>query len=267
MRADIFWHAVQSSRRALLGWALGIGAFIAVNVAVYPAVKDQTEYDDILQDMPDALLAAFGIEKGLSLTSPAGYLISQVFGFLLPLLFVVFAVALGSRSLATEEETGTLDLLLAHPVSRRRVALEKFAALGIALLVLGFVSWAVLVATAIPVGLHAGSVDLAIATLASVLLGIQAGSLALATAAAIGRRTPAAAVAVTVSMAGFVLESLGELVEGVARVRWLSPFHFANGNIPMLHGLRALDVVVLVVLALAACAAGVAAFERRDLGV
>ena len=266
MNTEVLRQALRTSRRTILGWTVGVAVFLVINVATYPAVKGQAQYDDLMQDMPDAMLALFGIEADLSLTSPAGYLISQVFGFLLPMLFVFLAVSVGSRLLASEEEAGTLDLLLALPVSRRRVAVEKFTAMIVVILVVGFASWVTLAVSSPTVGLNAGLGAMAVGVLAAVLFGVQSGALALGVGAAFGRRAPAIAVASVVAIAGFLLESLAEIADVLKPVRWLGPFHFVNGNTPMLHGLRALDVAVLVGLALAAAWAGLWAFERRDLG-
>jgi hypothetical protein len=85
MRAEVLRQTLRSYRRATVWWVVGIAAFLVVNVASYPAFKGETEYDDLLDNMPDAMLALFGIERGLSLTSPEGYLIRQVFGFVLPM--------------------------------------------------------------------------------------------------------------------------------------------------------------------------------------
>jgi ABC-2 type transport system permease protein len=265
MRAEVLRQSLQDHRRATTWWVLGVALFVGINIATWPAIEGQTEYDDLLDDMPDAMLAMFGIERGLSLTSPAGFLISQVFGFVLPLLFVVLAVSLGSRAIAAEEEQHTLDLLLSQPISRRRVALEKLAAVLLVVVAIGVSTWVVLVVTCPMVGLDAGLADLAVATGADVLLGLQCGALALAVGAALGRRAPAIAVPAVVALAGFVIETLAEVATAFERVRWLSPFHYVNGNIPMLHGLRALDVAVLVGLTVAAGVVGVVAFERRDL--
>jgi ABC-2 type transport system permease protein len=260
-------QTLAGSRRATVWWILGIALFLIVNVATWPAIKGQADYDQILQDMPDALLALFGIERGLSLTSPSGYLISQVFGFVLPMLFVVLAVSIGSRAIATEEEQHTLELLLAQPVSRRRVALEKFAAVATVIITVGAVTWLVLVLSCAIFGLDAGLGHLAIATFADVLFGLQSGALALAVGAAVGRRATAIAVASAVALVGFVLESLAGISDALARVRWLSPYHYVNGNIPMLHGLRPIDVGVLVGLTVLTAIAGVVAFDRRDLSL
>ena len=267
MRPEVLRQSLVAQRRATLWWVAGIAAFLVVNVASWPAIKGQASYDKLLDDMPDALMALFGIEKGLSLTSPTGFLVSQVFGFVLPLLLVVLAISVGSRGIAAEEEGHTLDLLLAHPVSRRRVVLEKLATMVIVTVTVGVATWLVLVISCAVFGLDAGLGDLATATAADVLFGLQSGALALAVGAAVGRRAPAIAVAAAVAVVGLVFESLAAVTDVVARIRWLAPFHFVNGNIPMLHGLRALDVLVLVGMTVLAAVLGVVAFERRDLSV
>lgn len=266
MTGEVLRHNLRGLRRATIGWIVGVGAFAIVNVVTYPAVRGQTAYDDLLQDMPDALVAAFGIEKAIPLTSPEGYLISQMFGFLLPLLLGMLGIWVGARLVAGEEEAGVLELLLAHPVARRRVALEKFAALVTMVATVAAATWAVMMVTAPLVDLDAGAGSLAVATLASALFAIVIGALAWGLGAAVGRRGVALGVASVVMIASFVIESLAELTDVVANLRWLSPFHFANGNTPMVNGLRPLDVAVLVGLTLIAVVLGTARFERRDVG-
>ncbi len=52
------------------------------------------------------------------------------FGLMLPLLAMIHGIATGSRAIAGEEESGQLDLLLAHPVTRTALALQPFGALA-----------------------------------------------------------------------------------------------------------------------------------------
>jgi ABC-2 family transporter protein len=73
--------------------------------------------------------------------SPAGYLQGTLFALLGPLLLVM-AVAAGARAIVgDEEEAGTLELLLAHPVSRTRLLTERFGVLAAAVALLGLVVW------------------------------------------------------------------------------------------------------------------------------
>ena len=47
---------------------------------------------------------------------------------MVPLLLMIAAIGAGAGAIAGEEERGTLELLLANPLSRRRLVLEKTAA-------------------------------------------------------------------------------------------------------------------------------------------
>lgn len=265
MRAEVLRHGLAENRRSTIWWFVGIAAFMVVNVATWPAIEGQEAYDDLLDDMPEAMMALFGIEPGMSITSPTGFLISQVFGFLLPLLLMILAVVVSSRTIAGEEEKHTLDLLVAHPIDRRRLVAEKLAVSMIVVIVVGVASFVVLVVSCEVVDLPAGVGDMAVATGADVLFGLQTGALAFAIGAATGRRALAIAGATALAIGGVVIESLAELSDAIARVRGLFPFHYVNGNIPMLHGLRGLDLAVLVGATVVAAAVAFVTFERRDL--
>ena len=80
-----------------------------------------------VQNFPEAMREAFHLDD---LTSAAGYLQSSVFGLILPLLALFYGAATGARVTAGDEESGTLDLLLAHPVTRTRLILQRFGALA-----------------------------------------------------------------------------------------------------------------------------------------
>ena len=72
--------------------ALFIALFMIINVAFYPSLEGQPELDQAMQDLPPAVQELFGIQEGVSLSAPAGYLQSQVFA-MLPLLLAVLGIA------------------------------------------------------------------------------------------------------------------------------------------------------------------------------
>jgi ABC-2 type transport system permease protein len=123
---NVFTKTLWDSRRSLLGWVLAISAVTAVYAAFWPTVNTP-QLRQALQRYPRGVLEAMNYTD---LTSPAGYLGGSVFGLPVPLLVAVLAIAHGMRAVAGEEEGGTLELLLAHPVSRTRVAVQRFAALA-----------------------------------------------------------------------------------------------------------------------------------------
>ncbi len=86
--------------------------------------------------------AAMGL-GGLDITSLAFTLDTFVaieFLMFLPVIVVFYAI-FGGVNLSREAERGTLDLLLAQPVSRTRVILTRFGTLAAGVLVIAIASW------------------------------------------------------------------------------------------------------------------------------
>jgi ABC-2 type transport system permease protein len=193
------------------------------------------------------------------------YLHSQLFSFMLPLLLLGAAIGAGARATAGEEERGTLDLLLANPVSRRRLVLDKVAALVVEVLTLGFVSWLSLVIGCRIVSLHVSAGHLAAATTAAVLLAVSFGAVALFVGAATGRRGAAVGVAAAGAVGAYLLSSLAELVDFLEPLRHGSPFYHYVTQDALRDGLAIDHSFFLIALAVVATAAAVQAFARRDL--
>jgi hypothetical protein len=88
---------------------------------------------------------------GGDFSSPVGYVNVELLSWLAPIIFIAFAVSIAARALAGEEENGTLSLLLAHTVGRRRLVLQKYAAMIVVVGILGVAFWlTLLVATGSP---------------------------------------------------------------------------------------------------------------------
>jgi len=265
MLRNTFTKTLRDLRRALGWWALGTTALSAFIVAVYPSVRDNPELNKMVDDYPDALKAFFGLGQDVDYTSAVGYLNSELFSFMLPLLLLVAAIGAGARATAGEEERGTLDLLLANPVSRRRLVLEKVAALIVEVLILGFVSWLSLVVGCQIVDLHVSAGHLAAATTAAVLLAVSFGTIALLVGAAAGRRGAAIGVASAGAVGAYLLSSLAELVDFLKPLRGASPFYHYVSQDALRAGLAFDHSFVLIAVAVAATVAAVSAFARRDL--
>ena len=129
MLTSVFRKTVWEQRRTILWWILGLAALAVLTVSVYPSIRDQPGISDIADNYPDALLALLGIEPGEDLFSPAGYIESQLYANWIPLVFLIFTIGAGARAIAGEEDKGTMDSLLANPISRTRIVVEKFWAM------------------------------------------------------------------------------------------------------------------------------------------
>ena len=230
---SIFAKTIHDRRQGLLWWNVGIGLMTVAVLSIWPSVHD--EYAKLVQNYPEALLAFFGVDKA-GLGSASGYLQAELFSLMLPLAFIAYMIAGASAAIAGEQELGTLELLLAQPVSRRRVASEKFAGLCVSSAVIagGFAVVAVVFARVFDV--RVGSVHLVAATFSAWVLAVLFGAVALLAGCITGHRALAAGVAAGSAAAAYLLSTLGALVEGVKRFRPASPFWWYSGHDPLAAG-------------------------------
>lgn len=256
---------LRDRRRWLASWCVAMVALVFVNVAFYPSFKEQPTFDDLFAELPDGVQSLFGIGE-LPLTAPAGYLHSQVFTTMVPVALLIFSIALGARAVGGSEDDGTLELLLANPISRMRVASERFAAMVGLVFALGAVSAALVFALSAPFELLEGisAFHLLAACAAATALGLVHAAIAFATGAALGGRSRAISVAAAVAVGGYVL--FGFTDSAAARpTRFANPWYwYLNRNI-VAFGPGAEAVLVPLGVAVALGALGIWRLGARDL--
>lgn len=261
MLPSLVIKTLRDDRRAFLGWAAALAAFVLLYVGFYPQFKDQLVAAK-LEAMPEAMKQFLGIHDA---SSAAGYLEMTIYTLVGPLLLIMAAVVLGARAIAGPEEQHTLELLLANPISRTRFLLERFATFTAEVLGLGLVPWLLVLVLARAFGMDTTAARISAASVALMLLGLLFGTLALAAGAVTGRRSVALAVGGGAAVLGYVLHGLSSQVPSMGWLRWLSPFQYYIGNDPLRTGFHAeaLLVPLLVIVVLVPIAA--LGFERRDV--
>ena len=265
MLRSVLTKTLRDQRRSLAWWSLGLALLIAFVVLVYPTVRDRPELNKLVEDYPEVLRALIGGGAALDFTSPAGYLNNELFSFMAPVIFLVFAIGFGANAIAGEEDRGTLDLLLANPISRERLVFEKFAALVSLVAALGLALWLSLVAFAAVVGMEIGADRLAEAAASAVLLSVHFGAFALLLGCATGRRGLSMGLAAGAAVLAYLVNGLALLVDWLEPYRKFSPFFHYVGDEPLRNGLGADHVAVLAGATLGMAVLAVLAFRRRDV--
>lgn len=254
---------LRDQRRSLSLWALAVAAVSAIYVGFWPAMGETADIEAFIQNMPEGLVQALGYDQ---IATPAGYLRSTVYGLLGPVLLLVFSVAAGARLIAGQEEDGTLELELTAPVSRRRLLLERLLALWADVVLLVAVLTVVVggLVTVIDMEVAIGNILAASTALGLFVLGFA--TIALAVGAATGRRAHALAVGAGLAVLAFILDAIGPLIDA-GWMTAVSPFSWFLEPNPLVEGLDLPRILALAVLPVAAAAAGLLAFDRRDLMV
>ncbi|HEX9337730.1 MAG TPA: ABC transporter permease subunit, partial [Pseudonocardiaceae bacterium] len=116
---------LRDNRRSYLSWAGVITAVAVLYAALWPVFGHNSGLASMVNSFPQAMKDAFHMADYSTAT---GYFSSTVFGLLVPILMAVFAITAGTQAIAGDEQAGTLDLVLAHPVGRNRLALARLGA-------------------------------------------------------------------------------------------------------------------------------------------
>jgi ABC-2 type transport system permease protein len=268
MLSNVTMKTLRDRRRSLFWWVVGIFGYLLAIGAIYPIVaENQTQFEAVLEAYPEELLAIMGVGGEESLFDPVGFIQAEALGWIVPLVFAIYGAVQGARAVAGEEEDGTIDLVMATPLTRVSLVWQKLLALMLAEVVLGtalFLSIAVdtlLFDVDIPLG------NTAAAALSAVLLGVFFGSLALAVGAATGLRGLSVGVVTLVAAGSYLLNTLGGLVAGLEALKPLSPFYYYDSSNPLRNGLDIQHALVLAGLAVILLAGALLLIRRRDLGV
>lgn len=253
---------MRDQERGFFAWGFGLAAMAVMYAAFYPSVlKSASDLQGYLEKLPETLRNLFGGD----FTTPAGYLRSETFSALGPILFLVFAIGAGSRAIAGEEEGRTLDLLLSTPIRRSSVLFDKWISMALTVLGLAVVLGLTIALIGPLFELRISVVDLASACLMLFFLAITFGTIALAVGSYTGRRGLANGITGALATITYVLNVLAPAVDALAPLRPLSPFRWYLEPDPLVTGLHVINVVVLSAATAVAYLAAWWSFERRDL--
>lgn len=258
----VFRRALRESWRGLLGWTIGIAAVLFLYLPLFPSIGGNGDMQQILDSLPDELVNALGYDQ---IGSGAGYAQATFYGLMGFLLLTIAATAWGAGAVAGAEESGRLELDLAHGIGRVPYALESAAATLVRLLWLGAFAGAVIAALN-----GSAELDLDVARIVQVtvvLVGLTAlsGSVALFAGALSGRRTWGIAGGAGVAVIGYAFNAIANQVEDADWLRVLSPYSWAYHRPPLAEGADPVGLIALWGFTALFIAASAVVLRHRDI--
>ena len=245
---------------------------IAFAVAFYTALLAAAvgplfnSLSDVLKSLGDAFPRALMAVIGFADMSTAeGWYVAEVFSLVAPGVVIFIGTYMGTKALAGEEAARTMGILLANPVSRRRVMLEKAIALEV---VVAIVAAGLFAGTA--AGNAIGSLGISYAKICAAsfhafAIGVFFGMLALAAGAVTGVRRQATMIVVGIIIFSWATNTFFPVDPALAKWAQVSPLHYYAENNPLIHGIQWGNVALLFAGAAVFLVLGLVAFDRRDL--
>ena len=252
-------------RGAIIGWGLGLCFFPVVYVGLYPSFAEQMESFNEIMDL--AIYQAMGI----NMAGFEGYVASTVTN-LIPVILAIYAVINGTGTLAGEEDSGRLEMIVALPIPRWQIVAVKALALGVALGLILIITSAGAALTLVSIGsqvdTNVTAADLFIGLLSAWPLVMAFGMISLFLGTVTPSRRIASMIATVVVVASYLGSNLTGMIESLESIEWLFLFHFFDATAEALeNGQRLGNVLILLAVALVAFGLAVLFFQMRNVTV
>jgi ABC-2 type transport system permease protein len=244
----------------MLWWGLALFAMTLLTVSLFPTFSEA--FGKSLQDVPDSLKQVLGDASDYQRIE--GFLQLQVF-MQMVFLTIIYGIILCTALIAGEEGQGTLQSLLAHPVSRTKVYFQKIAAAAVILWVINFAMFLAIWVGCLMIGETLDYWRLFLATEMQWLVAMVFALAGYAIGAMTGRRGIAGALAGVYVFVMYLVSSLVATVDWMKYPNYLSPFKYFSEPRIMDAGLQPDNAAVLAGAGLLLLAAGWAVFNRRDI--
>jgi len=268
MIGSIFTDTLRQDWKQAIFWGIGVGllgfyvTFIASDLDVVQ------QYVELLDTLPPAMLSAFGITDTSLFTSAEGFISSAYVTYAM-IILSVYAVMTGLSVTSDEEENDILDTLLALPISRTQVIIEKFIAyalITIALIVICTVM-PLLAVGVFRVELDARKIILGVLSIyPGILLLIAITSLFSVLAR---RRITAIGLTVVFILGSYVVNFIGNSVSDSTwkALQQFSYFYHTDGHTVVNGTYTPLTSLLILAVALLCVALSIRQFKHRDIGL
>lgn len=199
-------YATRRRRNGTLVLAALLGILGAGTVALFPSFSQAgVDFEAYLESLPPAFREAFGVA---SLTTIEGFLATEFYQFAFVILLGMYAAYVGGRLVAAEVETGRADMVLAGPVSRWRLVVERYLSLLPVFLVVNVVVGLAVYATVLAIDESLAAEKLVVVHLLSLPYLLVCGAIGLALSVLVDRSDTAQRAGLGVVFALFLLDSL-----------------------------------------------------------
>ncbi|MBG6056160.1 ABC-2 type transport system permease protein [Salinibacterium sp. CAN_S4] len=258
----VFRRSLGDSWRSLVGWTAGVGGAIALYLPLYSSINGNGQMDQLIANMPPELVNTMGLQQ---ISTGPGYVQSTFFGLIGVLLLTIAGTSWGSSAIGGAEESGRLELDLAHGVGRVQYSLESALSIVVRMLWLGGFAAALVIVLNVPSALELDPLNVVAASIALIGLALVSATVALAVGAITGRRVLATVAGAGVAVVGYALNAVALQSSDVQAVSSASPYAWAFQNDPLTGGMDGPGVALLAGVSLVAVAVATVALRRRDI--
>ncbi|MFB6195430.1 MAG: ABC transporter permease subunit [Haloplanus sp.] len=249
--------------RGTLALAALLGCFALLVIYIFPTIAESSaNIDALIQSLPESFREGFGVE---TYTTIEGFIAAELYQTVWLLLLGLYMAYTGGGTLADDIESGRLYLILSAPVARKRIAFEKFLALGLPIIVLNLSMPLFVFGGTIAIGYPLDPYYLLVVHVLSIPYLLVCSGIGLVLSVTLDRGDTAQRSAIALVFLLFLLDTvtLGTDIEWLGAI---SPTRYLDPTEILLHEtIDLLDPLFLLMVAIVLVLVSLARFQHRDL--
>lgn len=263
----MFRQALRHHWRSALAWGVGVGVLNLLTMSFFPNMDALRQFEQLFRALPPTLMQAFGLNVNEQLT-PDSFLASLLFTRVV-LILAVYGVLAGASITANEEDAGIMNVLLAQPVARARIFVERVLAHAVLTALVLLLSFGGLLIGSLLIELEVNLTRqfeatfglypaLMIMIVSTALLGVV-----------LRRRALVLGVAGAFVLGSYFLDTLGAAIsEGIMpTLRQFSFLAYNSAADVVARGIQWGDALMLLAVAVGMVLLALVGWQRRDVGL
>lgn len=256
---------LRSRRNGIIGWSIGLSLLPAIYVAIYP------QFQDDLAGMQDILDLEIYKAMGMNFGTFEDWLASTIIN-LVPIILAIYAVLDGTGTLAGEEDSGKLEIVVALPIPRWQIVTVKAIAhaigLFLILLIVDVVTTFVFVTIESDIQTTLTTWDVFWSLLYLWPIVLAFGMISLFLGAFAPSRRVAALIATVVVIVSYFGNNLSSQISTLETLKPFFLYNYLDATATLwVDGPNPGDVLVLLGVSLVAFILAVLFFQRRNITV
>jgi ABC-2 type transport system permease protein len=263
----VFEKALYDARRTILWVSVGLAAFGLLVAGLYPSFADQADdLEEVYQSMPDEIVGLVG--GNLDVSNPVVFINLE---YVLWSVLIVGAVVMiqAFNAVTNAERNGTMDIMLAFPISRRDLLLGRYLnTLATILIILTSVFLTILVSSLlwseidIPIG------DMLIMVYGALIILVPHATFtsALTTLIPSSKRW-AGAIAYTLFFGMYIIHGIANGNPDLSQIQPFLLFDYYNGVEFARDGVELATIVVMAAITIVFAGLAWWRIDEKELGV
>lgn len=262
----IFWRAIKDRRIILLVYSFSSVALLWMYIAFFPSFKDQSaSLEQLIKSYPESFMKAFNFDIK-SFTTIEGFLSTEQYSFVWPMIVIFMMIGFAGSALAGEIERGTIETLLAQPISRVKLFISRYLA-GIFMLVI-FVFFSIYAATPLcsAYDISFKAENFTSLAILSFIFALSIYSIGMFLSAIFSDRGKVFFISGIIIVAMYVLNILAAIKESLADLKYASFFYYFNPQKALVYNeIDQWAFLVFLGTALVLTILGLIIFAKRDI--